>query len=232
MSAFKTLGQVFTEPAKAFAAVQERSMVALPLLLTIFGTLALWVWYYQVVDIAWLIDHMMSAQPDMDPAQLEASRQFMTPMSMTIFTVIGVVVVMPLILLLSAVYYTLAAKIIGSEIGFGKWFAFSTWCMVPGLLLIPAGAAKLLMASNGQITQEQLNPLSLNQLFFHLPNSNAWAGLLNAIHLPFFWSLFVGFVGYQVWTKKSSATSWIVVLLPWVLIYGIWTVIIVVKGGA
>ena len=232
MSAFKTLGQMFTEPGKAFEAVQERSMIALPLLLTIVGTLALWVWYYQVVDVNWLVDQMVAAQPDMDPAQAEGMRQMMNPTMLTLLTAIGVLVMVPVILVISATYFTLSAKVVGSEIGFGKWFAFSTWTMVPALLLLPAGAVKLLMTSNGQLTQEQLNPLSLNQLFFHLPSSDAWAGLLNSVHLPMFWSLFLGFVGYQLWTKKSTAVSLTVVLLPYVLIYGIWALVAMSKGGA
>ncbi|MBD8524296.1 YIP1 family protein [Pseudomarimonas arenosa] len=232
MSAIKTLGQMFTEPGKAFEAVQERSMIALPLILTIVGTLALWAWYYQVVDVNWLIDQMVAAQPDMEPAQAESMRKMMNPTMLTVFTAVGVVIMMPLILLISATYYTLSAKVIGSEIGFGKWFALSTWSMVPALLLIPAGAIKILMTSNGQLTQEQLNPLSLNQLFFHLPASDAWAGLLSSIHLPMFWSLFLAFVGYKLWTRKSSATAWTVVLLPYVLIYGIWALVAMSKGGA
>ena len=233
MSSIATLGQVFTDPAKAFEQLYERANPALPLLLLILGSAALMVWYYQVVDMPWLIDQMLSASPQgSDPAARAAMEQFMKPATMTVTTTVSIAIMIPLILLISAVYFLLSAKVIGSDIGFGKWFGFAAWASVPSLLTIPAGAVAILMASNGQIGNNEVNPLTLNQLFFHLPMGHRWAGLLDAIHLPMLWSLFVSAVGYRVWTKKSSATSWVIVLLPYVLIFGIWALVLALRGGA
>lgn len=233
MSAISTLGQVFTDPAKAFESLYERSNPVLPLLLLIVGSAALMTWYYQVVDMPWMIDQMLASSPQgNDPAARAAMEKFMSPATMTATTVAGIAIMLPLILLITAVYFLLSAKVIGSEIGFGKWFSFAAWAAVPSLLTIPAGAVAILMASNGQLGQNEINPLTLNQLFFHLPMGHRWAGLLDAIHLPMFWSLFVSAVGYQVWTKKSAATSWVVVLLPYALIFGIWALVLALTGGA
>jgi hypothetical protein len=233
MSAFSILGQVFTEPSKAFATLRERSNPALPLLLLILGSAALMVWYYQVVDMPWLIDQMLAASPQGDdPAARAAMQQFMTPTMMTVTTTLSIAIMLPIVLLLSAVYLLLSAKVIGSDIGFGKWFCFAAWASVPGLLALPAGAVVLLMASNGQIGQNEINPLSLNQLFFHLPLGQRWTGLLDTIHLPMLWSLLVSALGYRVWTGKSMATSAIVVALPYLLIFGIWAAVLALRGGA
>ncbi|MCK7592683.1 YIP1 family protein [Pseudomarimonas salicorniae] len=233
MSAFATLGQVFTDPAKAFESLYERSNPVLPLLLLILGSAALMTWYYQVVDMSWLIDQMLAASPQGgDPAARAGMEKFMTPATMTVTTVVSIAVMLPLILLLTAVYYLLSAKVVGSEIGFGKWFSFAAWASVPTLLTIPAGAVAILMASNGQLGTHEVNPLTLNQLFFHLPMGHHWQALLDAVHLPMLWSLFVSAVGYRVWTKKSAATSWIVVSLPYVLIFGIWALVLAFTGGA
>jgi hypothetical protein len=233
MSAFATLGQVFTDPAKAFEKLYERANPVLPLLLLILGSAALMAWYYQIVDMPWLIDQMLAASPQgQDPAARAAMEQFMSPATMTVTTVVGIAITIPVLMLVSGVYFLLSAKVIGSDVGFGKWFSFSAWAAVPSLLTIPAGAVAILMASNGQIANNEVNPLTLNQLFFHLPMGHRWAGLLDAIHLPMLWSLFVSAVGYQVWTKKSTATSWIIVLLPYVLIFGIWALFVALRGGA
>lgn len=233
MSAFTLIGQVFTEPTKAFAALRERSNPALPLLLLILGSAALMVWYYQIVDMPWLIDQMLSASPQGDdPAARAAMQQFMTPATMTVTTTVSIAIMLPVILLLSAVYFLLSAKLVGSDIGFGKWFSFAAWAAVPSLLTLPAGALVLLMASNGQVGQNEINPLTLNQLFFGLPLGHRWAGLLDAIHLPLLWSLAVTAVGYRVWTGKSTATAWIVALLPYLLIFGIWALVLALRGGA
>ncbi len=233
MSAITTFGQVFTDPAKAFESLYERSNPLLPLLLMILGTAALMAWYYHVVDMSWLVEQMLSASPQAsDPAARAAMEKFMTPTTMTVTTVVSVAIMIPLIMLLSAVYFLLSAKVIGSDIGFGKWFSFAAWAGVPTLLTIPAGVVVILMASNGQLGQNEVNPLSLNQLFFHLPMGHRWASLLDAIHLPMLWAIFVSAVGYRVWTKKSAATSWTVVLLPYVLIFGIWALVLAFTGGA
>src|SRR5690606_1916313 len=166
MSPLSTLLAIFVEPAKAMQAVREKSMFWLPLLLLLLGTAAVQVWYYQIVDIAWLQDYMLSAggATSPDPQALEAAKGFMTRGVLLGSTIAGVFIVVPIILLIGAVYYLLAAKVIGSDIGFGKWFAFNVWASVPTLLLIPAGIVQILMSSKGQIAPAALNPLSQTQL--------------------------------------------------------------------
>ena len=100
------------------------------------------------------------------------------------------------------------------------------------LLLIPAGVIKILMAGNGQLTQQALNPLSLNELLFHLPMSSPWSGLANAIHIPSIWAAVVAIIGYKLWTAKSTVTSAIVVLLPLVVIYGGWAAFAFLRSAA
>ena len=232
MSSFSTLVSIFTEPGKAMEAVRERSMILLPLFLLVAGNAGLMFWYYQVVDFAWLQDYLLAADPNLTGAMREQARAFMTPAVLTGGAVIGVIVVIPIILLLTAVYYLLAAKVIGSDIGFGKWFAFATWTSVPSLLLLIAGAVQILMNGNGQLAPDALNPLSLNMLFGPLPPTNSWAALLNAINLTTFWSLFVAVIGLQRWTSKPAATATIIAVLPQALIFGIWALVLALRGGA
>jgi hypothetical protein len=212
--------------------VRERSMIWLPLLLLVLGTSAMQAWYYQMVDISWLQDHLLSADPEMEPAARAAAKGFMSRGMMMSMGVIGTVIVLPIILLLSAVYYLLAAKVIGNDLGFGKWFAFSTWTIVPTLLMIPLMAVQILMSDNGQLPPDALNPVSLNQLIFHYPVTNPWAGLLGAISLLSIWSTIVAVIGYRRWTDKSLGTSIFIVLLPQIVIYGVWAAYAALKSAA
>ena len=196
------------------------------------GTAAMMAWYYQMVDFPWLQDQMLAASGQTDPKALEAARAFMGYGMISGIGIVGVLIVIPIILLLTSVYYLLAAKVIGNDLGFGKWFAFSTWSAVPTLLGIPLMAVQILMSSNGQLAPEALNPLTLNTLVFHLPATSPWAGLLNAINIPSLWAAVVAIIGYKVWTAKSTLTSVIVVLLPLVVIYGGWAVIAMLRSGA
>ena len=226
MSSFATLLQIFTEPGQAMERVRERSMVWLPLLLLVFGTAAIQAWYYQAVDFAWLQDLLLSANADIDPAQREAARGFMSRGVLMGSAVIGTIIIIPLILAISAVYYLLAAKVIGNELGFGKWFAFVTWTSVPTLLMLPASAVQILLNSDGQLPPDAMNPLSLNQLFFHLPMGHPWAGLLNALNVLTIWSIVVAVIGYRRWTGKGLGTSVFIVLLPYLLVFGGWALFV------
>lgn len=231
MSSMQTLLQIFTDPGKAMEEVRERSMVFLPLALLVLGSVGLMGWYYQSVDIAWLQDYLLSADPNMEPAAREAAKGFMSAGVMTAMGVISVIIMIPLVLVLTAVYYLLAGKVIGNELGFGKWFAFSTWSAVPTLLLIPVGAVSILMSSTGQLAPEALNPLTLNGLLFQLPISNPWSGLLNAINLTSIWATVVAVIGYTRWTGKAIGQSAFIVLLPQLVIYGIWAAVAASKAA-
>ena len=232
MSPMSTLISIFVDPAKAMQAVRERSMIWLPLLLMTLGTAAMMAWYYQMVDFSWLQDQLLAASGQTDPKALEAARGFMSRGFMSAVGIFGVLIAVPVMLLLTGVYYLLAAKVIGNDLGFGKWFAFSTWAAAPTLLVIPLMAVQILMASNGQLAPAALNPLTLNNLVFHLPASARWAGLLNAINIPSLWAAVVAIIGYKVWTAKSTTTSAFVVLLPQVVIFGVWAVITMLRSGA
>lgn len=222
-SAFGTLISMFTEPSRAFATVEKRSMVWLPILLTLLGSSVLLLWYFESVDFPWLLDRMTAAMPDQ--AVREKAKQFMTKTTMQVSSVSGIVIATPLIYVLFAVYFLLVAKIKKLEFGFTKWFSFVAWSYVPGLLMLPLGAMQILMAKNGQLGLDQLNPLTLNQLFFHIEMGHPWASLLESINVTSIWSAVLMVLGFQVWSKLSRATSVIVVMLPLGLIYGVWSVI-------
>ena len=229
-SAFGTLISMFTEPSRAFATVEKRSMVWLPLLLTLICTSALLLWYFQSVDFPWLLDRMTAAMPD--PAVREKAKDFMTKTTMQVSSVFGAVIVTLLIYVLFAVYFLLVAKIKKLEFGFTKWFSFVAWTYVPALLTLPLGAMQILMSNNGQLGLDQLNPLTLNQLFFHIEMGRPWASLLDSINITSIWSAVLMVVGFQVWSKLSRTTSVVVVMLPLGLIYGVWSVISLMSKAA
>ena len=232
MSPISTLLSIFVDPVKAMQAVLERSMIWLPLLLMTLGTAAVMVWYYQMVDFPWLQDQMLAASGQTDPQALEAAKGFMTRGILTGGAAVSILILVPVMLLLTSVYYLLAAKVMGNDLSFGKWFAFSTWTAVPSLLVIPAMVVQILLASNGQLAPDALNPLTLNSLVFHLPSTSPWAGLLNAISIPTLWATVVAIIGYKVWTAKSTPTSVFIVLLPQIVIYGVWAAIAMARSAA
>jgi hypothetical protein len=78
------------------------------------------------------------------------------------------------------------------------------------------------IVGNGQIGAEQLNPLSLNNLLFHVGIDSGYKRLLDGLDLSVIWSWGLMIVGYHEWTQRSWLTSGAVVLVPPALIYGGW----------
>lgn len=223
ISPLYTLVTMFTEPGRAFAAVQQRSMVWLPLMLIILGSSALFFWYFQSVDFAWLQDRMLATVPDAEGR--EAAKKIMTKNMMQTSTVGGALISVPIMYSLIAVYFLIVAKIKNLDFGFTKWFTFVSWASLPTLLLLPLGAMQILLANNGQLGLDQLNPVSLNQLFFHIEMGKPWASLLDSINVTSVWTAVLMVVGFQVWSKLSRTASIITVAIPYAVIYGIWIVI-------
>jgi hypothetical protein len=122
----------------------------------------------------------------------------------------------------TGVYLMLISKAMSKPFTFWDGFSISAWSSLPAILSLPLGAIQILMASNAQLTMSELNPLSLNQLFFHLEMGRPMASLYDSISLPMVWSIVLMVIGYQVWAKVARSTALKVVLIPYATIYGLW----------
>ncbi len=228
---FKLLVMILLEPNKAFSIIKERhySTLFLPLLINLVGWSLLFFWYYHTVDISWLQHSLLPAASE---AQRQAMSKFMTPLFMSISSLVGVWLVVPIITAIMAGYFVLVSKLKGVAIGFGHWFGFVVWSGVPGLLLLPIGMIMILLTPSGQLSAAQLDPASLNQLFFHLSSTSGWGKLLDAVPLPAFWSYLLLVIGYRNWTSSSGVASVLLPLAPSILFYGGWALLIVLGGHA
>lgn len=225
MESLKNIGLLFVEPGKAMDAVRARSMLLLPLALLVLGTAGVQLWYYQVVDFPWLLDQLFNARSGMDPDQVAATRKFMTRGMMAGSAIAGSLVIIPVMLLVQAVYLLMAARIVGNDLPFGKWFAFATWTSVPTLLLLPVMAARILTARGGQLSPDALNPLTFNALAFHVPMGSPYHSLLSTLNVVMVWSIFVAAIGFARWTGKGRGTSIAVAVLPYIVVFGLWAAI-------
>lgn len=223
-SPLSTLFGMFIEPGKSFSAIQKKSMVLLPLVLVSVGTALLLFWYYQQVDFAWLQEKLMVGK-EMDPAQREAAMKFMTKSMLVSISLAGALIGPLIVYAITALYYLIVAKVADIPIGYGKWFAFVAWSTVPNLIGLLLGVLQILLANQGHLAPNQLNPLSLNQLFFHLEMNAPWASLLDAINATSIWSLVLMVIGFQAWTNKPRITSIAIVIAPSLVIFGVMALI-------
>lgn len=228
MSSMDMAWAMLADPRRAFAALRETPRFWFALLVSAALWTVFFVWYYNVVDIAWLADHMINSDPrmkavsDADKATAAAgmSRSFLMWGSL-LALVLGTAVLR----LVEAAYFLLAGKATSLSLSFRHWLALTCWSAWPHVLSVLVMALALVMNRNGQIAPEQLNWLSLNELLFHTPIGhpwNTWLGTLTVLH-PWAWWLTV--LGVRQWSGRSWTYSAVLGLAPVAVLYGVWAAV-------
>lgn len=223
-SALSCLINIFVDPKKAWTDISAHSRwLWYPFLIMMLVTTAFGIWYYLTVDFGWLTDQTMAAMSaKLDPDKLDQVRSSFTRGRFLIGAVIGGTVAIGIIYSLQTLYLLLVSKLAGYEVqDFGSWFSFTAWASFPAVLAPIAQAISYLISSSKQISIYQLDVTSLNTLIFHLPMQNHWFTTVYSLRLTMFWTLGLMVYGFSIWTKKSLGKSAVVVLAPYVVIYGL-----------
>lgn len=222
-SPMNALIAMFYEPSKTYAMLEPRRHAWLPLILVMVCSSVLLVWYFNIVDIVWTIDQMNAGVKD--AAAREQASQMMTKGMLQAFSLGATWIGYPLVTALMGVYFMVIAKAMNKEFTFGTGFALAAWSSVPSLLLLPLGTIQILMSSNDQFSSSELNPFSVNQLFFQYPMNHALTAPLDMLSVTSFWGLALMIIGFQVWARVSRATAVKVVLIPYATLLGGWIAI-------
>ena len=219
---------MFYEPTVAFISAKTGKGVLLPLFFLSFLPAIIYYWYFQTVDMSWLVDRTLATQSDVKPDDVEVARAFMAN-SLKWLTIVASVVATPAAIALYGLYLFLFANRGTERLSYSKWFAFAVWTNVPKLLLLPLMAVQI-VTSAGHVTLEELNIASLNFLVFKLPADNPWVGLLSSIDLSTLWIVALSVIGVRAWTRRSVGAACVITVIPYVVIYGTWAAKIVFFG--
>ena len=220
-SKYSALVDIVADPKKALRAVEGEGWIWLPLILLIAIPALVTTHYFQTVDFNWVVDQLIASSGGDMP---EEARDFLTPQTMMISTVIGQVVGMPLILAITALYFLLVNKFTSAnEMGFKNWFSLVVWAAVPMLLASIAMFVYYVTAGTNQVGLEELNFFSLNALLTQYPMGHKAATFMSSISLFTFWNIGLLTLGLVLWTKRTWAKSLMIVVAPYVVIYGVWS---------
>lgn len=221
---------IITAPKLAFPAIKEKPSVLFPLGLILAVAICGMLYFYATVDFAWMIEQMVNAQTigksDAERAGMQKAMSMMSPAIMGGSSVAGLVIGISIFYSIMAAYLMLVNKLLDSDnLGFKAWFSFICWCSIPSIFTSLASLINVMLANNGQITLEALNPISFNNLFLHLVPSDPLHGPLNPWDPMMIWSTVLMIIGFNQWTGKSLAKSAAIVLAPTLIIYGTWIAI-------
>lgn len=231
--ALSTLVNIYASPAQAFRTLQERPYIWLPLLLMLVGWIVLFNWYYAVVDFNWVVEHLIGIEQANAPAdqhaQIAKNLHQLKPGAFVIISVLSVFFILAVVTVINTLYLLVVGAINDDKPGLKEWFSFSLWTSMPSLVLMLAMVANFYLSGSAQVAPEQLNPLTLNNLFFHLPADSAYRKLFDSLDLTILWSAVLGVIGYHIWTGRSWGKSVLIILAPTIAIYGTWFVLASLK---
>lgn len=219
------LRDIFFAPRRAFRAIEQRPRVWVPLLLLAVCWSGFWIWYYGTVDFPWVLNHIIEQEVTKDPGNEGSIRgvmggwrpgAFSTISILTIFFAIGATA------LLMSVYLLFISAISDEPFSYRQWLAFNFWTAIPGLVSVAIMTVMALVAPDNRTPPDELNPLTLNNLVFHLDVKHPLKQMLDAVDLTLIWSVVLGVIGYREWMKKSWTASVATMVIPVVLTYGAW----------
>lgn len=230
MSNWQILQALVFEPRKAFTDLAERPRFWFPLLLLALVSTVVAVWYLAAVDFPWMIDQQLRSgmfgsrltEEQLATAVQAASGRRNVQITLTgIFAPLGVALPMLIVALLSL----MTAKLTNVKYGYRHWVTLAAWTSMPTVLAQLSSAIVLLTASNAQISQGDLQPLSLNSLFFHKKPSEAGYLGLTYINLMYLWGAALSVIGVKTWSNRSWVFSFFFATWPSLLALVIWALV-------
>ncbi len=217
---------IYLDPSKVFTALRERPTFLVPMAVMVAVTVGMTLAYFLRVDPAWYADFFLTmAGNEMTTAEMAQAKQFMPAAATQGYIAAGaVLIVIPLVYVIYAVYYLLAGKIAGAAVTFKHGLALSAWGSLPGALGIIVGLVGALVMAP-QTPQHSLMLTHVDPLLVQLPFDHALSSFAKGFDLLVFWSVGLGALGWKIFTRSSWTTAIVVAALPSVLIFGIWLLI-------
>jgi len=213
---------IFTSPGEAFAALKERPRIWFPLLILIGAYCAVSVLYLSRVDLGWMLDNQLSANPNLTEEQraqaVDAAMQLPRGVYMA-FGVVSALIAYPLIFAIFALYYTGVSFFTNNGVKYKQWYSLLAWCCLPFLLGLTATLVYIITGDVRFVGQEGLNPLSFgNLLGIGSTGTPMVQRVLLALDPTVVWTVVLSVLGYQALSQRSILHAAAVVLAPYVLI--------------
>ena len=225
---FQNLIDIITAPSAAFTRLKEKPGILFPLLVVLIATASVQVGYILLTDRGFLVDQQMDQVqaifPNITDAQLDEMAESARNTSATALILnaaISTTLVLFVIMALYALYLRFVSKFSFVELGWKAWFSLVCWTSIPTVFGALASWVVLLSNSNGQVPMLELNALN----FTNLLGLDIQGGPLAYLTPLYFWSFALLALGYQNWTKKSLASSAVLSLAPYLVIFGLWAVL-------
>ena len=200
------LVDIFISPSKAFNGLKEAKGWSFVAFILLAGILAASMFaFYNKADPQFLIDQQVAAASvDATIAEQKMIRQSMEQtIDMQVwFAIFGGIIGLAVINALMAGYYLFVSKQDPeANYGYGAWYGFGVWTMMPMIISSLGLLILVLTASTDQISQTLFNYASINQLLIGLEIGHPFYTLLESLNIFSIWGIFIAAIGLKSWTN-------------------------------
>jgi hypothetical protein len=216
------LVDIFLQPSKVFADERERPTFLVPAIVLAVLAVAFTLVYFNRVDPSWLADHMLDAKRGEMTAKELAKMKSMMPgaRTMGMFSAVGGPIGIAVMFALMGLYYWLASKVTGAALRYRHGLSLTAWSSMPAVL----GSVIALVGALTMVPQTSMESLMLTHvdpLFVNLPAGAPGSRLAKAADLLSLWTMFLGALGWRVFTRSGWGQAILVAVLPYLVIYGV-----------
>jgi hypothetical protein len=226
---FQAMKDIIVKPNQVFATISETPNWSwIPFLfIVIIGAIPTYM-YFNFVDFSWYTELMVQAMAgDLSPAEQNVFRNLMSDQAQSLWTgVFGSVVMLLITNAIVALYLNIVTKADEECVqGYTDWYGFSWWVSMPVIVSSLIGIVVVLVAQDNQLTPVSMAPTSL-AFIFSVEMNSSWASLMQSIRLESVWVMYLIAVGLSQWTELSTRKTYVIAIAPYLLIWGIWALIV------
>ncbi|MGJ8681131.1 YIP1 family protein [Paraglaciecola sp.] len=227
----QAMQDIFTKPNRVFATIAKtHNWSWLPFLLVSISSALPVYYYFGFVDFDWYRNMVIETSAgDLSPAELDMMRQAMQQTQILWVSVVGVILSSVIANAVLALYLNFATRSDEECVqGFTDWYGFTWWVSLPTLVISLITIIIILLASDNQLSPTALGPTSL-AFILGIEMNSAWFSLTQAIRLESIWVMYLIAVGLSQWTQLPTNRTYVMACAPFILIWGVWTVIVLVS---
>ena len=227
MEGINRLFKVLFSPAEVFEKVKKSPQVFLPIIfLTLVVTGTTGYYAYQMnapvimekqLEMSGKADQLSDAQKDKIVEMQSKYVKYTTP--------IGAVLGTPIMLLLVGLYLFIAAKLMGSDAGYGQNLAVAVYGSAPAIIAMVVAFAIMLTGDASTTVFQNLIPSNVGYFFPMEEVGKKLYVLLKSIDFFSIWKFIIMIIGFSTITGAKTWKSAAVILVPWALFISVLTLV-------
>jgi len=229
MEGINRLFKVLFSPAEVFEKVKKSPQVFLPIIfltLVVTGTTGYYAYQMNVPVVLEKEMGMSKFTRQLSDAQKDQiierqSKSKYTRIARPIATALGT----PIIFLIVGLYLFIAAKLMGSDAGYGQNLAVAVYGSAPAIIAMVVAFAIMLTGDASTTMFQNLIPSNIGYFFPMEQVGEKLYKLLKVVDFFTIWQFIIMIIGFSTITGAKTWKSAAVILVPWALFISVITLV-------